>query len=90
MTLSGDAEGRSEEGAEPDQAESGEKGESSGESRRSFIKKLPYVAPVIETFLLEDTAYAAATKSKGRGRRRISPVPKERAPVPPPPPKKDG
>jgi len=89
MKQSGDRDGRSEEDAEPGQTESDTEIGSSGESRRDFIKKLPYVAPVIETFLLEDTAYAAKDKKKGRRRRRISPVPKERAPVPPPPPKKD-
>ena len=28
-----------------------------GESRRQFMKKLPWVAPVIETFLVGDEAY---------------------------------
>lgn len=49
-----------------------------GESRRSFIKKLPYIAPVIETFLLSETAYVYGShdKSDGKGHRRgVSPVP---------------
>ena len=29
------------------------------ESRRSFIKKLPYLAPVVQTFLLSETAFAS-------------------------------
>lgn len=53
-----------------------------GESRRSFIKKLPYIAPVIETFLLSETAYgdssddSSSGKSGGKGGRRgVSPPP---------------
>ena len=53
-----------------------------GESRRSFIKKLPYIAPVIETFLLSETAYGDSSdarssgKSGGKGGRRgVSPPP---------------
>ena len=48
-----------------------------GESRRSFIKKLPYIAPVIETFLLSETAYGKSSddKSSGKDRRGTSPVP---------------
>ena len=45
-------------------------GESAGESRRNFIKKLPYIAPAIETFLLSETAYAQAGRGRGRGRGR--------------------
>ena len=59
-----------------------------GASRRSFIKKMAYVAPVIETFLLSETAYAqnqGQGRGRGRGRRRISPVPPDRTPPPPPP-----
>ena len=29
------------------------------ESRRSFIKKLPYIAPVVQTFLLSETAFGS-------------------------------
>jgi len=53
-----------------------------GDSRRSFIKKLPYIAPVIETFLLSETAYgdssddSSSGKSGGKGGRRgVSPPP---------------
>lgn len=51
-----------------------------GESRRSFIKKLPYIAPVIETFLLSETAYGSSDDSSGKsggkgGRRGVSPPP---------------
>ena len=43
------------------------------ESRREFMKKLPYVAPVIQSFVLADTVYAASDKDKkGRGRGRVS------------------
>lgn len=88
MKQPGDPEDRPETEAEPDTTESGEEAGGSGESRRDFIKKLPYVAPVIETFLLEDTVYAADKKKPSRRRRRISPVPNEPKPVPPPPPPK--
>lgn len=30
-----------------------------GESRREFIKKLPYLAPVVQTFLLSETAFGS-------------------------------
>ena len=30
-----------------------------GESRREFIKKLPYIAPVVQTFLLSETAFGS-------------------------------
>ena len=57
-----------------------------GESRRDFIKKLPYIAPAIQTFFLSETVYAKKSDddsddSRGRGRgrrRRISPVPKKK------------
>ena len=92
MKQPGDPEDRSETEAGPDQAEPGEEAGGGGESRRDFIKKLPYVAPAIETFLLEDTVYAKTEKKKPsrrrRRRRRISPVPGELTPVPPPPPAK--
>ena len=59
--------------------ESGEAAESvgigamaKGRSRRDFIKKLAYIAPVIETFLLSETVYAKGGMgmmgpSSGRG-----------------------
>jgi len=62
--------------------------ESGGASRREFIKKVAYVAPVIETFLLSETAYGQGQSQgrgeQGRGRRRVSPVPPNRTPPPPP------
>lgn len=30
-----------------------------GESRREFIRKLPYIAPVVQTFLLSETAFGS-------------------------------
>ncbi|MFH1570274.1 MAG: hypothetical protein ABIL09_19940 [Gemmatimonadota bacterium] len=64
-----------------------------GESRRHFIKKLPYVAPVIESFFLSETVYGQSTDNQGRGRGRVSKPPKDKkdksgetAPPPPPPP----
>ncbi len=77
--------------SQPDEAN--EQGESGGASRREFIKKVAYVAPVIETFLLSETAYGqgksqgsqARGRGRGRGRRRVSPVPPNRTPPPPPP-----
>ena len=58
--------------------ESGEAAESvgigamaKGRSRRDFIKKLPYIAPVVETFLLSETVYAKGgmgNPSPGGGR----------------------
>ena len=68
-----------EAGPAADPAADGAKAQ--GESRRSFIKKLPYIAPVIETFLLSETAYGQSSddssgKSGGKGGRRgVSPPP---------------
>ena len=74
----------------PDRAaEDGESG--GGESRRNFIKKLPYIAPAIETFLLSETAYAkkkgddrsqarGRARGRGRGRGEVSPTPTEEDP----------
>jgi len=76
------------------QAEGATEGEGGSASRREFIKKVAYVAPVIETFLLSETAYASGgsggnqSRGRGRGRRRISPTPHDRR-VPPPPPGQD-
>ena len=74
------------DGEQPDRAaEDGESG--GGESRRNFIKKLPYIAPAIETFLLSETAYAkkkdddrsqARGRGRGRGRGEVSPSPTEK------------
>ncbi len=56
---------RHPEPGENSKDESGEAAESvgsgamaKGRSRRDFIKKLPYIAPVVETFLLSETVYA--------------------------------
>ncbi len=78
------------------QIQDANEGERPGASRREFIKKVAYVAPVIETFLLSETAYGsggsggnqARGRGRGRGRRRISPAPNDRR-VPPPPPGQD-
>ena len=56
-------------------------------SRRRFIKTeavlLPYVAPLIQTFVLDEPAEANGKgKGKGKGKGRVSNVP----PPPPPPP----
>ena len=78
-----------ENAREPDAGREGESPEGArGASRRSFIKKVAYVAPVIETFLLSETAYGQGQsqgRGRGRGRRRVSPVPPDRTPPPPPP-----
>lgn len=36
-----------------------------GESRREFIKKLPYIAPVVQTFLLSETAFGGNDDDQG-------------------------
>jgi hypothetical protein len=55
--------------------------DAAGSSRRSFIKKMVYAAPVIETFLLEGEAKAqnrGNTRNwKPRQTRKISPVPSD-------------
>jgi hypothetical protein len=57
--------------------------------RRQFIRKLAWVAPAIETFLLSDSAFASgseiqAKKNKHRQQRRqVSPRPLSQAPPPP-------
>ncbi|HIC68428.1 MAG TPA: hypothetical protein EYO90_02735 [Candidatus Latescibacteria bacterium] len=70
------AERHPEPGENP-KDESGEAAESvgigamaKGRSRRDFIKKLPYIAPVVETFLLSETVYA---KGGGSGMGNPSP-----------------
>ena len=78
-----------------DRGGDGNEGAASGESRREFIKKLPYVAPVIQSFFLRDTVYGDDDDDdggRGRGRGRVSKVKKEKkdkgktaAPPPPPP-----
>lgn len=72
-----------------------EKRATSGESRREFMKKLPYVAPVIQSFVLSDTVYGDQPdyEGGGRARGRVSKVKKDKkdkdgktSPPPPPPP----
>jgi len=65
------AERHPEPGENP-KDESGEAAESvgigamaKGRSRRDFIKKLPYIAPVVETFLLSETVYAKGGMGMG-------------------------
>lgn len=36
-----------------------------GESRREFIKKLPYIAPAVQTFLLSETAFGSDQRGGG-------------------------
>ena len=85
--------------AEPmDPTGTAEAGEESGgderENRRDFIKKLAYTVPVMETFLLSETAYGDDDDDDsggGRGRGRTSPHPgRGRGRLPPPPPPDDG
>lgn len=63
-------------------------------SRRGFIKKLPYVAPAIQTFLMSEGVLASGEqrgnqKSQRRTQRGVSPNPGKAKP-PPPPPADDG
>lgn len=65
------AERHPEPGENP-KDESGEAAESvgigamaKGRSRRDFIKKLPYIAPVVETFLLSETVDAKGGMGMG-------------------------
>lgn len=81
-------------GGTPPAGRDGDEGPADGESRREFMKKLPYVAPVIQSFMLADTVYGKSDKDgRARGRGRVSKVKKEKkdkgktaAPPPPPPP----
>ncbi len=46
--------------------------------RREFIKKLPYIAPIIQTFILSETKFKDeqnedGEENEGRKRGRISP-----------------
>jgi len=62
-------------------------------SRRQFIRKLAWVAPAIETFLLSDGAFASGSKSQANKQQRrkqrgqVSPRPRK---APPPPPAAGG
>ena len=65
-----------------------------GESRRNFLKLLPYITPVVLTFQLGEEVDAAKNKRKNKNKnknkkkRKISPLPKDRR-TPPPPPSRD-
>ena len=57
-------------------------------NRREFIKKMAYVTPVMQTFLLSETAFGVADASadgRARGRGRTSPTPGQQQAPPPPP-----
>ena len=67
--------------------------ESNAESRRAFIKKLAYIPPAMQTFILVDSSFAGDDDddddddgSTGGG--RTSPTPGSRGPVIKPPKKK--
>ena len=57
-----------------------------GQSRRQFIKKLAYIAPVVETFVMVDEAEAQGSSRDSTSRRRnsrlrrnqVSPAPRNR------------
>ena len=68
-----------------DQGGKAGEGDTCAGSRREFMKKLPYVAPVIQSFVLADTVYAKK-KDKTRGRGRVSDPGQNDPPPPPPPP----
>lgn len=53
------------------------------ESRRDFLKRLPYITPVLLTFQMGDEAEA---KGKNKNKKKTSPVPKGKSKVVPPPP----
>ncbi len=64
---------------------------SEDEGRRDFIKKLPYVAPVIQTFLFSEGTLASGNqrgnqRNQRRQQRGVSPDPGQGNPPPPPPP----
>ena len=68
-----------------------ENSHSEGESRRQFIKKLPYIAPAMETFLLSTSTGVHGDddddddKKKKKKKKKTSPS----GPGPPPPPPDD-
>ena len=64
--------------------------QSEGESRRQFIKKLPYIVPAMETFLLSTSTGVYGDddddkKKKKKKKKKTSPG----GPGPPPPPPDD-
>ena len=72
---------------ERDRNEADAESESDDAGRREFIKKLPYVAPVIQTFLFSEGALAGGNQrgNQRRNQRGVSPKPGQRKPPPPPP-----
>lgn len=57
------------------------------DSRREFIRRMTYLAPVVTTYLLTETAYGKNdNEDQGRHRGRTSPKPKGSTPPPPPDP----
>lgn len=77
-------------GMPPKERGAGAAGDEAPESsRREFMKKLPYVAPVVQSFVLADTVYAdkGGKTGRGGGRGRVSaPGQTKKDPPPPPPP----
>jgi hypothetical protein len=74
-----------------DKPEQGRDDNDEGQSRREFIKKLAWVAPVVETFLLSESAFGQgqARRNQRRNQRaQVSPNPRRRGAPPPPPPKR--
>ncbi len=62
-----------------------ENSHSEGESRRQFIKKLPYIAPAMETFLLSTSTGVHGDDDDDKKKKKTSPS----GPGPPPPPPDD-
>ena len=79
------------EGSPDESGESTDQPAETGDaSRRGFIKKLPYVAPAIQTFLMSEGVLASGNqrgnqKSQRRKQRGVSPNPGKGNPPPPPP-----
>lgn len=67
-------------------SESADDAPEEGQSRRQFIKKLAYIAPVVETFVMVDEAEAQGNSGNSQSRRRnsrlrrnqVSPAPRNR------------
>ena len=62
-----------------------ENSHSEGESRRQFIKKLPYIAPAMETFLLSTSTGVHGDDDDDKKKKKTLPS----GPGPPPPPPDD-
>ena len=71
---------------ETEYSESADDASEEGQSRRQFIKKLAYIAPVVETFVMVDEAEAQRNSTTSQSRRRnsrlrrnqVSPAPRNR------------